>query len=285
MTGMDSDERELSPEEAFSLLGNDTRIGIIQALWNADEPLSFSDLHDAVGIRDSGQFNYHLNKLVGLFVRGTEGKYELTYAGNQVIGAILSGTYTQRAEAETFELDAVCPDCGTNLIATYEEERVTVRCETCDDDRSTFGLPPGAFEGRDEAELQRTFERWILDVFSLMADGVCLNCSGKTVGSLVTDSAYLDDDEEIGIEFVCERCGDYATGNVGTYLLRHPAVVAFHYEHGIDLTRASAWELEWLAAENASLVSEDPSVARCVVTLDGDELALTVDEALTVRVE
>ncbi|MGA9402386.1 DUF7351 domain-containing protein [Haladaptatus sp.] len=282
---MDADEREVSPEQAFSLLGNDTRIGIIQALWKADESLSFSDLHDRVEIRDSGQFNYHLNKLVGLFVRQVDGKYELTFAGSQVIGAILSGTYTQRAETERFELDANCPDCGTELTATYEEERVTIRCETCDEDRSTFGLPPGAFEGRDESELQRTFERWLLNVFSLMADGVCLRCSGKTVGSLITESEYFYSDQEVGIEFVCERCGDRASGNLGTYLLRHPAVVAFHYDHGIDLTKATVWELEWLSGDNERLVSEAPLVAECVVTLDDDELTLTVDEELAVHVE
>lgn len=282
---MNADERDLSPEDAFSLLGNDTRIEIIQALWDADDPLSFSELHDRVGIRDSGQFNYHLNKLVGLFVRGKEEKYELTYAGFRIMGAIFSGTYTQRAEAETFELDAHCPDCGTELIAEYEEETVTVRCETCERNRSTFGLPPGAFEGRDESELRRTFERWLRNVFSLMADGVCLNCSGKTVGSLTTESEYFDDEQEVGIEFRCERCGDYATGNVGTYLLQHPAIVAFHYDHGIDLTKDSLWELEWPRPENATILSESPLVAACTVTLDGDELTLTVDEELTVTVE
>ncbi|HZD43168.1 MAG TPA: helix-turn-helix domain-containing protein [Methanomicrobiales archaeon] len=275
----------MSPEQAFSLLGNDTRIGIIQALWKADEPLSFSDLHDRVDIRDSGQFNYHLNKLVGLFVRQADGKYELTYAGSQVIGAILSGTYTQRAEAERFELDTFCPDCGTELTATYEEETVTVRCETCDENRSTFRLPPGAFEGRTEDELPKTFERWLLNVFSLMADGICLRCSGKTVGSLVTDTEYFFSDQEAGIEFICQRCGDHAAGNIETYLLRHPAVIAFHYDHGIDLTTASVWELEWLHAESATIVSEDPLVVSSSITLDGDELTLTVDEELAVQVE
>ncbi|WP_423743754.1 helix-turn-helix domain-containing protein (plasmid) [Haladaptatus sp. SPP-AMP-3] len=282
---MDADERDVSPEKAFSLLGNDTRIEIIQALWDADDPLSFSELHDRVGIRDSGQFNYHLNKLVGLFVRQTDEKYEPTYAGFRIMGAILSGTYTQRAEAETFALDTYCPDCGTELIAEYEEETVRVRCETCERNRSTFGLPPGAFEGRNETELRQTFERWLLNVFSLMADGVCLNCSGKTVGSLVTESEYFADEQEAGIEFLCERCGDYAAGNVGTYLLEHPAVVAFHYDHGIDLTDYPVWELEWPRPGNARIVSEDPLLVECVIELDGDELRLSVDGELTVSVE
>lgn len=281
---MDSDERAIAPAEAFSLLGNDTRIGIVRALWEADEPLSFSELHDRVGLRDIGQFNYHLNKLVGLFVRQKDGKYKLPFAGHRVIGAILSGTYTQHGVSTTFELDTQCIECG-GLEAKYEEEMVTVRCPSCDERRSTFGFPPGAFEGRSVEDLPRTFERWLRNAFLVIADGICLNCSGRTVGSLVTDSEHLDDDQAAGVEFVCEHCGDYASGNVGTYLLQYPAVVAFHYDHGIDPGRDSAWELEWLGEDDARIVSNDPLLVEYTVELGGDELELTVDGDVQVAVE
>ncbi len=208
------------------------------------------------------------------------------YAGSQVIGAILSGTYTQRSEFERFELDTYCPDCGTELTATYEEERVTVRCETCDENRSTFGLPPGAFEGRDEDELQNTFERWLLNVFSLMADGICLRCSGKTVGSLVTESEYFYSDQDAGIEFVCERCGDQRNGqhrdvSPPTSGGRRISLRPRHRPH----RRSPSGNSKWLNAENAIIVSEDPIVVSSTITLDGDELTLTVDEELAVHVE
>ncbi|SIR52433.1 Helix-turn-helix domain-containing protein [Haladaptatus litoreus] len=282
---MNADDRNLSPEEAFSLLGNDTRIGIIQTLWEADEPLSFSELHDRVGLRDSGQFNYHLNKLVGLFVRQKDGKYELPFAGFRVIGAILSGTYTQRAESTTYELDSPCVKCETMLEAEYDEEMVTVRCPTCDEQWSKFGFPPGAFEGRDTAELPRTFERWLRNVFLMMADGVCLNCSGRTTKSLVTESKHFEQESEIGVEFVCERCNDHGFGSIGSYILQHPAVVAFHYEHGINLREQSAWELEWLIENEAEIIAEIPLLVEYTVELDGDELTVTVDDELTVEVE
>jgi hypothetical protein len=99
--------KEIPPADAFSLLGHELRIGIVRALWRAgDDEVSFSKLRERAGMPDSGQFNYHLGELVGTFVRESEEAegYELTYAGRQVIGAILDGTYTKRASLDAFEI-------------------------------------------------------------------------------------------------------------------------------------------------------------------------------------
>ena len=44
----------------------------LSAVAHPDDPRTFSELREAVGMRDSGQFNYHLDKLLGTFVRVTE---------------------------------------------------------------------------------------------------------------------------------------------------------------------------------------------------------------------
>ena len=55
-----SDRPGFEPAEAFALLGNETRMDILQALWEAHDPfaerngLAFSGLFDRVGITDSG---------------------------------------------------------------------------------------------------------------------------------------------------------------------------------------------------------------------------------------
>lgn len=284
---MDSpaDGSALSPEAAFGLLGNETRVAIIRTLGETvQEPLSFSELRERVGVRDSGQFNYHLNKLVGSFVRREDGDYTLTYAGARVVGAILAGTFNEKGAHESFELDAACPICGSPIVANYRDERVTVRCPDCDEQLSTFGFPPGGLENRDAAELTRTFERWLRNVFTLMADGICLNCTGRTHGELTTDSEYMRDDEEVVAEFTCERCNDVATSSVASFVLSHPAVVAFHYEHGIDLGETPEWNLTWLRNKQTTLDSRDPPRATTRVTLDGDELELAVDADLNVTV-
>ncbi|MFT4933083.1 MAG: DNA-binding transcriptional ArsR family regulator, partial [Natronomonas sp.] len=68
---------ETEAEEVFAVLADDTRVAILQALWETEDyEASFSELRDAVGMRDSGQFNYHLDKLVGPFVAKAEDGYE-----------------------------------------------------------------------------------------------------------------------------------------------------------------------------------------------------------------
>ena len=56
----------LSPDEAFAVLGDETRLQILQTLGEADEPLAFSALFDRIEYDDSSNFGYHLDKLVGV---------------------------------------------------------------------------------------------------------------------------------------------------------------------------------------------------------------------------
>ena len=53
--------QQVEPEEAFAALTDETRLEILQELWESDiQTVPFSELRRAVGIRDPGQFNYHL---------------------------------------------------------------------------------------------------------------------------------------------------------------------------------------------------------------------------------
>lgn len=276
----------LSPEEAFSLLGDETRIAIIRALGEmSDESLSFSALRDRVAVVDSGQFNYHLTKLVGSFVsRTAEGEYELTYAGARVVGAILSGTYNQRGSPRAFELDSTCTICGAALSAEYENERVTITCPTCEEQLSRFGFPPGAFENRTTAELIRAFDSWIRAYFSLVVDEFCLNCAGRMCGSFTDESDYLQENQEVCIEYTCERCSERAMTSVGSYLVHDSAVVAFHHDHGIDLDETLTWDLPWLRDDQTEILAREPWRVKSVVDLDGDRLECVVDEDLSVSI-
>lgn len=81
---MPTSEVDGSLATAFDLLGDETRLRIVEALLDADpEPLRFSEVRDRVGTRDTGRFNYHLNRLRGALVeKGAEG-YVLTSAGRR----------------------------------------------------------------------------------------------------------------------------------------------------------------------------------------------------------
>ncbi|WP_255169238.1 ArsR/SmtB family transcription factor [Natrononativus amylolyticus] len=277
-------EEGIPPAEAFSVLGDETRVAIVRALGETPgEALSFSELRERVGARDSGGFNYHLNKLVGSFVRRTDDGYELSYAGVRVVGAILAGEYTRRGSAGTFELESDCTVCETPLSATYEDERVTIRCVACDELRSRFGFPPGGFENRTVDELTDGFDRWLTNVMSLIASGFCFNCAGKTSGRLTGDVEHFGD-RPVGVEFICERCGDQATLSVNSYLLLQPAVVAFHYEHGIDVDEAYVWNLEYVLDADVTVLSEEPWRVNSALELEGDRLELVLEEDLSVSI-
>lgn len=107
----------LSPDEAFALLGNETRVGILQALWDAfesgkgDNALPYSELFEQVDIRDSGDFSYHLEKLTGPFVRGSDEGYELKQTGINVVRAIVAGTMINDPEFGPTRVDIACPIC------------------------------------------------------------------------------------------------------------------------------------------------------------------------------
>ncbi|NIQ52585.1 MAG: hypothetical protein GWN85_03630, partial [Gemmatimonadetes bacterium] len=57
---------EAAATEAFSLLANETRLGILLAIWEEQVPLAedntvpFSRLFERVAIEDRGNFSYHL---------------------------------------------------------------------------------------------------------------------------------------------------------------------------------------------------------------------------------
>jgi len=126
-----NDAATLSPDDAFAVLGNETRVGILQALGGADEPVSFSELRDRVGMRDTGQFNYHLDKLVGHFVRRSDEGYALRRAGERVVEAVLSGAVTDAPVLKPTVVDHPCPLCGAPVEVTFREERVEMYCTEC----------------------------------------------------------------------------------------------------------------------------------------------------------
>lgn len=273
-----------SPEKAFATLGNETRIDIVRVLGETgSEPLSFSELRERVGTRDSGQFNYHLKQLVGSFVHRTdEDEYELSYAGARVVGAIFSGEFNRSASLGTFALDSKCANCATQLEATYEDERVNIRCPGCDELDTGFGFPPGGVEGRSPAELTTVFDRWLRSMFALVIDDICHNCAGNLTPSITDESEFLHPDDSICIEYVCERCTDSSTLSVSSYLYLLPEVVEFYYDHEIDLHAIDMWNARSFVDSTITETSRDPWQLEATLYLEDDQLSLVLENDLTI---
>lgn len=97
--------------DALDVLANEIRVSILRELADADGPLTFTQLRERTGVRDTGKFNYHLTKLRSYFVRETEGGYELGHAGSRVVAAADSHAGSSEAD-DTDTTVETCPVCG-----------------------------------------------------------------------------------------------------------------------------------------------------------------------------
>ncbi|WP_435359754.1 winged helix-turn-helix domain-containing protein [Haloarchaeobius sp. DFWS5] len=277
---------DLSHGEAFALLGNETRVAILRELWEAmgDGPLTFSELRERVGMRDSGQFNYHLHKLTDHFVRKVDDDgYTLRFAGAAVVGAILSGAIDRASFDDPVPTDGACPDCGGTLQLTYVDERATLGCADCAYHGSGASVPSGVFADREREQAPAIFDGWLRAQVSVVAEGFCMACTGPTTARVqvgdIDHTGY--EEEEPLVVYECGRCNERVLSSVPEALLRDPAVVAFHHEHGVDLRTEPSWALPWLLGE-VTVVSADPLLVSVDVTIGDETLRLTVDGKVTV---
>jgi len=271
-----------SADEAFEMLSNGTRLSILKELFRADEPHTFTELREAVGMRDSGQFNYHLDKLIGRFVRVTEEGYELTTAGVRVVGAIIAGEFTKTFGGEPMPVEGTCQLCGGSLAGHFEGNHIRIACERCDRSVISLNMLPGALEPYPREEWPLVAERWTRRELEMVRAGFCPTCRGPVDRQLSADESDLVDVFEAVVTYSCQRCNMEMTANAATNVVPHPAVVGFHYEHGIDIEETTLWELEWAASPTGEVVSEDPLRVEIPIELDGDRLVLVLDETATV---
>lgn len=271
----------LPAAEAFALLGNETRIDILQALWRApDHPVAFSALRKRVGMRDSAQFNYHLSKLTDHFVRSTGGGYEFQYAGEKVVRAILAGTFTDRVSLE-FPVAGECFECGAALEGRYSDERLGVRCSACDTTYGRYAFPPGGLRDRSDAEVAAAFDQRVRHLHCLAADGVCPECGGRVATEITPD----DDDRldlDVRVDHTCQQCQHTISSPVGLSLLDDATVVAFHAEHGVDLTSTEHWTLDWCVTDETTTYDPDRDRVSVGITLGGETLTVALDGDLRV---
>lgn len=301
----------LTPNEAFAVLGNETRMEILRTLGDADESLPFSELRDRVETKDSGQFNYHLDKLAGHFVGQTEEGYTLRQAGRRVIQAVLSGAVTDAPTLERTEIDWPCHYCGAPTIEVdNREEQVGMYCNECegtyrgsgtttdagrpaDQDRLGYlQLPPAGVHGRMPEELLSSAFIWTYGEFSTASRGVCPRCSAPVEDSLLLCDTHDASDglcEECGRRYgvafrtQCTNCIFNYSAVFGVRLLANPDLQSFHLDHGLDHGNPSSERLrQLLAVYDEEVIDTDPFEARFTFTIDDDALTLTVDEEFTV---
>jgi DNA-binding transcriptional ArsR family regulator len=297
--------------EAFELLGNETRLAILVALWEQYEPFGrdgavrFSELRARVGTADSGRFNYHLDRLDDHFVESTDDGYRLSEAGLTFVRSVIAGAGIEDPALEPSDVDAACTLCGAGVRVTYEDGLVRVLCTECEglwagDDRrygqlAEFPLHPAGLVDRSPEEVYAA--AWVNGFQNLysMLEEVCPTCTGRVERSLDVCDAH-DADGRCGdcgrrtrtvARLRCTVCKDWAQATMGAVAKYHPAVVGFCYDHGLELQYgfndlAAIRERLERAGSDVALLSVDPPRVAVTTELDGDGIRLELDEALSV---
>ncbi|ESS09965.1 MAG: hypothetical protein A07HN63_00176 [uncultured archaeon A07HN63] len=273
----------LKPAEAFSLIGNEIRVKILEALWYADEqPVDFTTLCGRVEADNSAQFNYHLGQLTGHFVRKTNRGYELRTAGESVVQAVVEGSFNAHPDLAPIETDDACTHCGSSLVATYSDEKFAIRCQACGRTHGKYSFPPGGLIDRDGDEILSAFNQRVRHLHSLARDGVCPKCSGQMQTEIVRgETCCLDAD--LRAEYTCLQCRHNLCSTIGIALLDQSPVISFYRDHGIDLRSTPYWQLDWCVSDDCTTVtSTDPWRIKLAITETGDTLTVTLGEQLSV---
>ena len=302
--------------EAFSILGNETRLAILITLWDELDPFAedptdymvgaaipFSELRRRVGVRDPGQFHYHIDQLVGRFVKKTDDGYELNAAGKEVVRTVIATVGFDQQSTEPSEIDDPCPFCGAPTEVTYQNYRLYQVCTECDGMYSLDEHPDGIIVGwksspalinHGSAEgMYYASRREAAHLYALRYEGVCARCSGP-----ITRSVHVCEDHdpqdgascpacdrqfEVAGRFVCDVCKE---GNIcpvlkAVWAPHHRVIDEFLVSHGVLPEFPYLTKVPWLETEE-SIISVDPIKVRITLSVGNDELELLVDEEINV---
>jgi DNA-binding transcriptional ArsR family regulator len=296
----------LSPDDAFRVLGDETRLEILQTLGLTGEPMAFSELFEETRYHDSSNFNYHLEKLLGHFVRKTDDGYVLSQPGRRIVEAVLSGAVTDITSVEPTEIERECPFCSADIQVGYQQERVEKHCPECSgweerpsvaggqfEESGNLGhliLPPAGVQRRTPVEVLRAAEIWTATETHAIIRGVCSRCSARLdQGVDVCNSHQAADGrcdecrQRFGAMFTasCPNCIFEMQAPMVTYLAGQSEMTRFMFEQGVDPLSPEAFEFPSSHVDE-TILSVEPFSALYTFTTENTDLELRVDNELSV---
>lgn len=274
--------------DSFRLLGDPTRVTIIAELVAAqragETPLSFAEVRHRVGVSDSGRFNYHLKQLQPRFVQTIDDGYAPRYAATLVDGLVTAPAVSSETVTLEGPVDRPCVLCDDPPMARFASDRLSLTCETYDEQLLGMPVPPAVAADRSLAELVDFAEAYGGHQFELAAEGVCPHCWGGVETDLsrgelegeYPDDAYV----AVQVGFECMQCGHRFTMPLRNILQEHPAVAGFHFDHGIDLSQYGMLDGFGVLAVSAVECHDDRAMLR--FDCEGDRLEIEVDDTLEI---
>lgn len=285
--------------EAFRTLSDSSRIAILRTFAAvldekdlvADAPmptLSFSELYDRVDIDSTSRLSYHLDELDGTYVTRTEDGWKFTFAGEAIVRLVLSGAYAGGIDFDSVETPGRCLHCGEEKLEATVDDRALVHvCQACDSKMGGFPVTPAQVQNRDPESLLESAKAVTQSKLRQYRNGICTECGG-VVDMAVETEAVAEDASEID-QFIatgrCEQCWRTLNGPLPMWLTSHPASVAFHWDHGIDVLSLGMRDIseklgsgEWTTER----VDTDPAEYEVTYRVGANALRLVVDDELTV---
>lgn len=182
-----------------------------------------------MGHRDPGNFNYHLDQLVGRLVVKEEKGYRLSHFWLQLVGAVTTRRYERSGEDLLPDLDATCVFCDNTATASYDDG---VFSPGCSDHTFRIDVPKAAIERHTGESLGAFVSLLTQQKIQLAVREICPLCYGYMPSGIDTTdgNGYAH-----WFRGTCEHCGAHIQHTVGGCVVSHPAVVSFLYEHGTDL--------------------------------------------------
>ena len=290
-------EKDFDRDTAFSLLGDGTRLRIIEELGRATTSpetgiprLPYADLKSRVGLRDSGQFNYHLKKLVGNYVAKEDEGYHLRWPGIVLYRTLVAGLLTGEPvpSFERFSVGTDCHRCGDPIEAHLYETLFRVRCWSCDANYTDIYFPAHGLAERTHDEILQAVHVRNRTVLDSMTSGQCPWCASRITAEIHRNDGSLPSihdtrDLDVYIIYHCTDCTGFQYIPVSQVLLYHHATVAFYHDTGRNLTAIPSWTLEWAVTdETTTIVDTDPWKFSIRIPLDATEMVAELNSDLHV---
>ena len=270
--------------DALSVLAHDIRLDILLALlegWAGvhTEPQRYSDLMDAVGMEDSGKFNYHLDRLRGVYVERVEGGYAPTAGATALYRAVLAHQPTEETD-RAGELDETCPNCGGSVLERHERSFLTYECADCEDwPGVTYSFPANGLGGRTASERRQAMSYRAGYHIGLARTGQCPFCAGRVQVEFDPRSDWADSEESPVVALACDTCTWQVVTGVLTPLQFEPRVAGALTRVDID---PPVMELPGVETR-VERVSAGPTRRAVSVDTDGGSLRVVVDDSLGVH--
>lgn len=277
-------KKEPSTADTFALVGHEIRAEVIRVLGNPDNDdwdLSFGEIRRRLTVdAEPSQLHYHLEELLGHFIEKTADGYHLRPAGVHLCRALYAGTFGAQEDTLRVDADFDCHFCSAPVQAVFDTGHVAVVCSECGHTYTghLFDCPLDAFADGESAFAH--FRNYVIAKTVSLARGVCPSCTSQL------DPAVHRSDSHPGgvcVHPSCGSCGAEWDLSVMEALFIDPGLVAFCFDHDVDVLSRPWWELAFAVTNHEVTVrSTDPWELFVAVALDGEMLEMIIGEELNV---